>query len=498
MNNRVEQTTAECRVPFVLENASTIFAKNSALVSDKTAIDYECYNQVSKITANLIKSASFRQGDRVAICDYNSIEYCIFLMALLRIGIIAIPICTRLPQKIIIESLERIECNAIITPTDFNSLITGYTIKKYQLTDFVSNCENVSVKKIEAHGKEEREKHLSFHRVATILFTSGSSGNPKAVGHTYANHYYSAVGANENIPFQSGDCWLLSLPLYHIGGFAILFRAALGGGTVVVPPEKMRLSDAIQQFNITHISLVSTQLYKILQEKHTIKALSMLKAIVLGGGLITPSLIRRAIELRLPVYTSYGSTEAASQVTTTRTFDRTEKSCTAGKSLKYQHIKIADDGEILIKGETLFKGYVERNRIISAVDKNGWFKTGDIGYIDDEGYLTVTGRKDNMFISGGENIYPEEIEQALSEHPDVENSVVISIPDEEYGARPGAFIQLRYNKPLNKAMIREFLLQRLPSFKIPDYFWKMPEYIIRDNNLKSDRKMLAEIARKRL
>jgi O-succinylbenzoic acid--CoA ligase len=143
--------------------------------------------------------------------------------------------------------------------------------------------------------------------------------------------------------------------------------------------------------------------------------------------------------------------------------------------LKYRQIKIKDGGEILVKGETLFKGYVSGDLLMQPFDKDGWFATGDLGELSVEGYLRVIGRKDNMFISGGENIHPEEIESILCQHPLIEDAVVVPVEDREFGERPLAFVKFKPGQLLNGRQLTEHLSQFLPKFKIPKQFLSWQE-----------------------
>ena len=174
------------------------------------------------------------------------------------------------------------------------------------------------------------------------------------------------------------------------------------------------------------------------------------------------------------MHTTYGLTEMSSQVTTTSPEDRRDRLFTSGKVLDHRDLKV-DNGQVFVKGKTLFKGYVKAGRTLLPVDDKGWFGTGDMGHIDSDGYLTLLGRQDNMFVSGGENVYPEEIEEALCRLPDILQAVVVPIKDKEFGFRPVAFIKIEGNKAVDQGNIVSNLERYLPRFKIPVAFFKWPE-----------------------
>ena len=317
---------------------------------------------------------------------------------------------------------------------------------------------------------------FALNQDLTIMFTSGSTDVLKAVLHTFGNHYYSAKGSNENIPVESSDRWFLTLPLYHVGGLSILFRVLLGRGTIVIQDPEEDIVQSIKTYGITHVSLVATHLYRLLQNKAAKTVLRGLKAILLGGSAIGDSLAREALRNRWPVCFSYGLTEMSSRVATTHFSDRTYPT-RQGKILNYRQVRISDEGEILVKGPTLFKGYVDGNKILKPFDKKSWFHTGDLGEFVRPGELRVTGRKDNMFISGGENIQPEEIEYYLLQLKEVENALVVPVPDPEFGCRPAVFIKNVPGRTLDQKKIIRFLKRYLPKFKIPDHFFPWPDLI---------------------
>jgi len=189
--------------------------------------------------------------------------------------------------------------------------------------------------------------------------------------------------------------------------------------------------------------------------------------------------------------TSYGSTEMSSQATATRLDDPPETLRTAGRPLAFREVSIASDGEILVRGRTLFRGYVEEEGVRSARDPSGWFHTGDLGRLDTDGRLVVTGRRDTMFISGGENIHPEEIEREILRFPGVTEAIVVPVPDPEFGARPVAFLRAADGLLPADSDLDRFLRLTLPGFKMPQRFLRWPNVA---DGMKPDRRALAASA----
>lgn len=465
---------------FNIDKIISNFGDYPALIQQQS-ISYNKYLDLINGTIQELKSHNIHAKDRIAIYSQNTIYHPIIVLALIKLGAIAVPVNTLIPANKIEEMLASVNCQKIIHSDNINLPDTKIFETILPLEQLIQ--QNAKKRKLPV-------SLIPLDQEATIIFTSGSSGKPKAVLHTFGNHYFSALGSNENILFGPGDRWLLSLPLYHVGGLSILFRAIVSGGTVVVPDKNLDLINNIKKKNITHISLVATQLYRLLQDYEAIKILKNLKAILVGGSFIPSSLIEKSFKNKLSIFTTYGSTEMASQITTTPPGAKLPNLFTAGKCLKYRQIKIANDGEILVRGDTLFKGYVESNKIDKPFSQDGWFRTGDLGKIDINSYLSVKGRKDNMFISGGENIHPEEIEKLLLEFPGISQVLVLDISDPEFGSRPIAFVECDSYQSISDDILRIFLSKQLPRFKIPDAFYRWPLEFL---GMKPNRKIFRDL-----
>ena len=317
---------------------------------------------------------------------------------------------------------------------------------------------------------------IAIHRPATVVFTSGSSGPAKAVVHSTANHLYNAAGSAANIPVGRDDAWLVALPLSHVAGLSILFRTLSAGACALFADGgSFRGADdpaARLLPGATHVSLVETQLRRLLQIPGWQALTRNLRAALIGGSALSAALLRRARDAGLPVCASYGCTEMASQVATTAPGDPSETFDGAAPVLPHRDVAIGADGEILLGGRTLCIGYLEPERVRSSAGAGGWFASGDLGRLDD-GKLSVTGRRDARFISGGENIQPEEVEQALLEHPAVVQAVCVAVPDREFGSRPAAFLSLA-SGPLPPSDIEAHLDPLLGRFKHPVRYFAMP------------------------
>ena len=319
---------------------------------------------------------------------------------------------------------------------------------------------------------------------ATIVATAGSTGVPKLALHSRANHESSARGFLDAFPAGAPDDFHLQLPLHHVGGLALLFRAFACGATLSTPDPEQRASSDLRRLRPSHVSFVPTQLHRLLAEEPD--SLESLRLILLGGASVSGTLRREAVRRELPVVVSYGLTEMSSIVTATNEPAFVSREGLAGAVLPERRLRVRD-GEIEVGGAPLFAGYW-RDGSIETKREEGWFRTGDLGTLDEAGYLFVSGRRDALFISGGENVHPEEIEAALLEHPGITDVIVVDVPNEEFGARPVAFVSLEMD--VRADALRAFLRERLAAFKIPDAFWRLPAKV----SLKPSRHRLRRLA----
>jgi O-succinylbenzoic acid--CoA ligase len=390
------------------------------IATDEEVFSYAQVDLLVNTLSMHLKNWGVTAGQRVAFKAYLDLKTILLFFALFRLGAIACPLSTRLSQEQNFVYLNRLQPALVVNPQELPlSFETGLHI----------------------------EPLIQLEALATFLFTSGSSGVPKIACHSFRNHYMSALGALSALHLDSQSRYLLALPLFHVGGLAILFRCFLQGATVVLSSKP--LADALVHHQISHLSLVPTQLYRLVHEPRQ----PSLKCLLLGGAPTPPGLLEKGRQLGWPLTPTYGMTETSSMVT-------------LGKVLPFRELKI-ENKEIFVRGATLFQGYWDTasSRVIDAREQ-GWFATKDLGRFDEKGELEVTGRKDRQFISGGENIQPEEIEQALLQIPGIVRASVLPIDDVEFGARPHAFIEdTTHMHTLDS--IKLALQEKLPSFKHP-------------------------------
>lgn len=308
---------------------------------------------------------------------------------------------------------------------------------------------------------------------STVIRTTGSSGAPKLAVHALEAHLESARAASTFFDLGPGDTWLLSLPLYHVGGLAIAVRCLWSGARMAVPRPGTSTAAALKRLTPTHLSLVPTQLRRLLADDEAVAALTRCRAVLMGGDVLPMPLRAAALERGVPLVVCYGSTETAAFVTASRDEAVVRRPFSAGPPLPGRTVRIAPDSEIRVDSPTLLSGYLRDGRVEDARDPQGLYPTGDQGRLDAEGVLYVEGRKDRLFVSGGENVQPEEIERALEALEGVRAAVVVRVPHPEWGQRPVAFVAGRADV-LDGARLGAALRERLPGYKVPDAFYELP------------------------
>lgn len=323
---------------------------------------------------------------------------------------------------------------------------------------------------------------LSFTAPATLTLTSGSSGKPKAVVHSIAQHLANAESVCEFMTFNRECSWLLSLPLFHVSGQGIVWRWLSQGATLFISESKENQWQLLSQ--VSHASLVPTQLQRYLTwlgdqkiEQH----------ILLGGAIIPKDLIVLAQQQGITTYAGYGMTEMASTICAVK--DDVDN---VGEPLANREVKIVQD-EIWVRGASLALGYWNKGTIIPLMNQEGWYATKDRGCWNQHGKLEVLGRLDNMFISGGENIQPEEIERTLFKSQQVKQIFIVPIYDNEFGERPVAIVE--FNEPFNLqavSLLQHFAKQHLEKFKQPIRYFPLTESMKQGSGIKVSRQYLKD------
>ena len=314
-----------------------------------------------------------------------------------------------------------------------------------------------------------------------VLFTSGTSGRAKGACLSWSNFHASALAAEDRLGSVVRERWLACLPLFHVGGLSILVRSVLFGGPVRLQTrfDVATLSDALDGGDIAGVSLVPTMLTRLLKHRAGRPAPTGLRALLLGGAAASPELLARALAAGYPVCPTYGLTEATSQVATAAPPRAVASSPSPLLPLRGTELRIVSEGgdaatgvpgEILVRGPTVMQGYLHDPQATARVLRDGWLYTGDVGYLDAAGALHVLDRRDDLIISGGENVYPAEVEAVLLEHPLVEDAGVTGLADADLGARVVAWIVVVAGATLDVESLRRHCRERLAGYKQPREF----------------------------
>jgi O-succinylbenzoic acid--CoA ligase len=418
--------------------------KNPTALAIETNLHSLSYQELDRILSQMIHhllSLGVSKGSRIAFVAPTAYKTVLLLLALLRMGAIACPINPKFPEKQLDTLLKELK------PSHFINLDELFFIK--------SSCSVDSI--------------IDTEQLFTFLATSGSSGKSKIACHTFGNYLTSALATHSLLQLSKNSRWLLSLPLYHVSGLSILMRCITMGACVVLTDSKL-LWEEIIPHQITHLSCVPTQLFRLKDQKCSLPLLSQqLKCVLVGGAPTSLSLYDSVKEL--PLFFTYGMTETTS-IITLATKKQLQSTLSMGTPISCCEIQIAKDHEILVKGNNLFQGYWDGTQIIPP---SSWFATKDLGKICSHNHLHVIGRKDRLFISGGENIQPEEVEQALCSIKGITSATVLPQTDKEFGHRPIAFIEDTEQR--NFTQISLELRKRLPSFKCPIALWPYPKHL---------------------
>ncbi len=431
-------------------------------------------------TARRLAGLGVRPGDRVATLLRNSHQAVEVIHAVGRIGAVLIPLNVRLTAGEIAWQLADVNARLLVSDAYTASLAGEAAHSLPKLARAAISGESPDA--IPLYDAPELDVPLR-ERIAlddphSIIYTSGTTGQPKGVLLSYGNHWWSAIGSALNLGTHQDDCWLACLPLFHVGGLAILTRSLIYGIPAVIHEsfDPVAVNRSIDEDGVTIISVVSTMLRRMLTARGKRPYPPALRCVLLGGGPAPRDLLDTCARRAIPVVQTYGLTETASQVATLAPGDALRKLGSAGKPLFPNEVRIDRDGsalppgepgEILVRGPVVTRGYAGRLDATARALRDGWLHTGDLGYLDADGYLYVLDRRDDLIITGGENVYPAEVEAALLAQDGIEDAGVIGVPDPEWSQAVVAAVRLANGITLKEEQIRAACRARLAGYKVP-------------------------------
>ncbi len=432
--------------------------EHTALLLESTPVSWRVLSQKIGQLASSFMHQGVTSDAIVAVRGKNSAELLLAYLAVLQCGARVLPLNPQLPEPLLTELLPQLNVNYGYSPDAEFRWPNG--IAALSASDVASAA----------------LPSWQAQRLATLTLTSGSTGMPKAAAHSFQAHLSSAAGVLSMMPFEQGDSWLLSLPLFHVSGQGIVWRWLLAGASLAVR-NMHPLDDALR--GCTHASLVPTQLWRLLNQPETTLTL---KDVLLGGAMIPVDLTEQAEARGIRCWCGYGLTEMASTVCAKRADDLPG----VGLPLTGRELMLAD-GEILLRGDNMASGYWRDGHLFPLADADGWFHTRDRGEMQN-GELRIIGRLDNLFFSGGEGIQPEDVERVLLTHPDIQQAFVLPVDDCEFGQRPVAVIEVR--EGLDLSSLAQWTQGKLARFQQPVRYYLLPE-ALKLGGIKISRKQIA-------
>jgi O-succinylbenzoic acid--CoA ligase len=432
----------------------------------------EWHWRASAVAARL-ENAGVRAGDRVALLGWNSAAYAAAVFGVSRAGGIVAPLNARLSPAELAWQLD--DLGAVALVHDAACAGVAREIAAVRSRPALLPLEDA----VAAPAVAEPPRPVDLAAVQTIVYTSGTTGWPRGAMLTWGNHVWSALASALNLGLRDDDRWLACLPMFHVGGLSLLFKSALYGMPLVVHEsfDPKQANRAIDDDGVTMVSVVATMLQRMLDARGQRSFPPSLRCVLLGGGPAPSPLLEACAGRGVPVVQTYGLTEAASQVATMPPAAAPARPGSAGRPLPGIELRVVREdgsdaapgeaGSILVRGPVVMTGYWNRPDATARALEGGWLRTGDIGALDDEGYLYVLDRRDDLIISGGENVYPAEVEAALLAHPAVAEAGVVGMPDERWGQSVVAAVVLAPGARVSEDELRAFCHERLARYKTP-------------------------------
>jgi acyl-CoA synthetase (AMP-forming)/AMP-acid ligase II len=452
-------------------------------------LSYAALGQSASAIARGLLARGLKRGERVAIVSANRLEFVAAYLGILQGGLVAVPLSHKLPRAALQLVLEDCAPRLVLHDADRGALLPSaipgidFSSPEWRALQDPGPFEPVA--------PAPREP-------AMILYTSGSSGRPKGVVLTHEGHLWAVRMRLRGGPYDHHRL-LIAAPLFHMNGLGTLKFALAAGATVVLLPqfEARHYIEAIPRFGCTWLTAVPPMLAMMFRERPLLDAteLASVTAIRMGSAPVSERL-RAQIKETFPnarVLNVYGTTEAGPVVFGPDPRGRPKPDAALGWPQPGVELELVD-GELWQRTPAVMLGYLnDPERTAAVLTPEGWYKSGDVFRRDENGCYWFVGRIDDMFVSGGENIFPSEVERVLARHPDVAQACVVPVPDEIKGTKPVAFVVPRAGAHPDEEAIKRFVLANAPAYQHPRRVFFLPELPLAGTN-KVDRKALESIA----
>jgi fatty-acyl-CoA synthase len=460
----------------------------AALVQDGRVTTYaELESRATRLALGL-RERGVTRGDRVAFLGLNSVELVETMFAVAKLGAVFLPVNTRLAPPELRHVLADSGARLLIWTDGFepgvgSPEVAGLDLDRVRIRTAADPAGAAGAGLDELHGPDgvPLDEPVDLDDLFMIQYTSGTSGRPKGVRLSHANIVWNAFNLMVDIDLGSDEVALVTAPLFHTAALnQVLFPTILKGGTALVEArfDPDRAIDLIESEGVTLLFGVTTMYLALASARRFAEAdLSTLRSALSGGAPIPESLLRTWLDRGLMITQGYGLTESSPGATMLRAADGVRKLGSAGTACFFTDVRVVtptldpvepgQPGEVQVQGPNVTTGYWQDPGATADAFVDGWLRTGDIAVVDDEGYLTIVDRLKDMYISGGENVYPAEVEQAIHAHPSVAECAVIGVPDERWGEVGRAVVTLRDGAGLTEAELVAHLEGRLARYKVP-------------------------------
>lgn len=483
-------------------NPATAVHRNARYEPDSVVLRYSggdlTYAQLDDRAARLataLANGGFSPGDRIAYLGLNSPSFLITMLAAFRLGAIFVPVNFRLAGPELRSVLQRSGSSVIVCEEGHRGVVETVcddtALRRFLLVD-----DDPEIPVSEAAGSWEPWSELvslsepsadvarrTFDDPAILMFTSGTTGLPKGVILTHGNIWWNSVNVDSRLDTRRGDVTHAAAPIFHVGALnSFVMRTLVRGGTIVLRRafEAAAFLADLHTHQVNSFFAVPAMLAGLARVPGAFDVkLDHLRTIVVAGAPVPPSLITHYAEHGIELQQAWGLTETAPFVTHLPSERTLEKLGSAGIPMPYTEVRVVDpatnepvaagiSGELVARGPNVTPGYWEdEDATAAAFDAEGWFHSGDIGYLDDDGYLYIVDRLKEMIISGGENVYPAEVERAMADLPGITDVAVVGAKDEQWGETVVAVVSVTEGHDVTLQDVREHAAARLARYKLP-------------------------------
>ena len=430
---------------------------------NRICINEYTYNDIYRGVVHVARKLELLEASRIAILSDNSVTMAIYVLATMVVHKELLLLNVHLKPKEIENQLAQLDVTTVLHSVE----------RREQLPNSISTIVFESLERILSDVKPDDTFDWTFEDrdMAAIMNTSATTGQFKSVPLRWGQIRAHVQASKEVLGKTEQDNWLMVLPLFHVSGLSILMRSLYNGTAVTILPkyDEAQVLKLIESENINMMSLVPT----ILTQLEPSITHHKLRVILLGGEFIPMALIDACEKKSLPIYKTYGMTETFSQSVTFSVLDYPHKRDSVGKPLPGMQVRIdnpdADGvGEIHLTGPMVMTGYIDKEPI------DGDLNTDDIGYVDEDGFVYILNRRKDLIISGGENIYPKELEDLVYTLPSVKECAVVPVPDPKWGQVPALFVAFHDGESMTADEIVSFMTKSLAKYKVPKYVKILP------------------------